>query len=57
MIATGTTLLERDAGLLWHPYASLDAGAHYAVREAHGAQLVLEDAAGTRREVIDGMSS
>lgn len=57
MIATGTTLLERDAGLLWHPYASLDAGAHYAVREAHGAQLVLEDTAGTRREVIDGMSS
>lgn len=57
MIATGTTLLERDAGLLWHPYASLDACAHYAVREAHGAQLVLEDAAGNRREVIDGMSS
>ncbi|MGH3651940.1 adenosylmethionine--8-amino-7-oxononanoate transaminase [Glutamicibacter sp.] len=57
MIATGTNLLSRDAGLLWHPYASLDAGAHYAVLEAHGAGLVLEDAAGNRTEVLDGMSS
>ncbi|QIV87911.1 adenosylmethionine--8-amino-7-oxononanoate transaminase [Glutamicibacter mishrai] len=57
MITTGTNLLSRDVGLVWHPYAPLDAGAHYAVLEANGTQLVLEDAAGTRHEVLDGMSS
>ncbi|MGP9489621.1 adenosylmethionine--8-amino-7-oxononanoate transaminase [Glutamicibacter sp. 287] len=54
---TDASLLSRDAGLLWHPYAALDAGAGYAVTEARGARLVLEDETGIRREVIDGMSS
>ncbi|WP_159614556.1 adenosylmethionine--8-amino-7-oxononanoate transaminase [Glutamicibacter sp. JC586] len=57
MIATEPDLLARDAGLLWHPYAPLDAGASYAVTEARGTRLVLEDARGERREVFDGMSS
>ncbi|MGP9783566.1 adenosylmethionine--8-amino-7-oxononanoate transaminase [Glutamicibacter sp. AOP12-B1-11] len=56
-MATDASLLSRDAGLLWHPYAALDAGAGYAVTEARGARLVLEDETGTLREVIDGMSS
>lgn len=50
------TLLERDAGLLWHPYASLDAGALYCVTGAAGSQLELSGPGGTHR-VIDGMSS
>ena len=29
--------------LLWHPYASLDAGAHYAVTGAAGVRLTLAD--------------
>ncbi|QCU76921.1 adenosylmethionine--8-amino-7-oxononanoate transaminase [Citricoccus sp. SGAir0253] len=51
------SLLARDAGLLWHPYAPVDAGALYAVRDARGARLGLEDAAGARHEVVDGMAS
>ncbi|ASN38222.1 adenosylmethionine--8-amino-7-oxononanoate transaminase [Paeniglutamicibacter terrestris] len=50
------SLLTRDSGLLWHPYATLDAGAHYAVAAARGVRLSLTDEAGTH-EVIDGMSS
>lgn len=56
---TGTaapTLLERDAGLLWHPYASLVAGALYSVTGAAGSQLELAGPGGSHR-VIDGMSS
>ena len=49
-------LLARDSGLLWHPYASLDAGAHYAVTGADGVRLTLADESGTH-EVIDGMAS
>jgi adenosylmethionine-8-amino-7-oxononanoate aminotransferase len=49
-------LLARDSGLLWHPYASLDAGAHYAVTGADGVRLTLADKSGTH-EVIDGMAS
>ncbi|MDO5745625.1 MAG: adenosylmethionine--8-amino-7-oxononanoate transaminase [Micrococcaceae bacterium] len=51
-----TDLLARDEGLLWHPYASLDAGAHYAVTAAKGTTLTLVDAHGSH-EVIDGMGS
>ena len=50
-------LLARDSGLLWHPYASLDAGARYSVAAARGARITLEDGQGRSREVIDGMAS
>ncbi|GAA5165269.1 adenosylmethionine--8-amino-7-oxononanoate transaminase [Ornithinimicrobium tianjinense] len=50
------SLLERDRGLLWHPYAPVDAGALYAVRAASGVRLTLDDGA-TEREVVDGMAS
>ncbi|TLP71183.1 aminotransferase class III-fold pyridoxal phosphate-dependent enzyme [Nesterenkonia sphaerica] len=51
------TLLQRDAGLVWHPYAPVDAGAHYAVRAAEAARLTLEGPDGATCEVVDGMSS
>ncbi|MDI3329952.1 MAG: adenosylmethionine--8-amino-7-oxononanoate transaminase [Micrococcus sp.] len=51
------SLLQRDAGLVWHPYAPVDAGALYAVRAAEGVRLTLEGPDGGTREVIDGMSS
>lgn len=50
-------LLKRDAGLLWHPYASLHDGARYAVTGAQGTKLVLEDVDGLTHEVVDGMAS
>ncbi|HEY6493240.1 MAG TPA: adenosylmethionine--8-amino-7-oxononanoate transaminase [Trebonia sp.] len=50
-------LLERDRGLVWHPYAALDGPAPYAVHEASGTRLVLEAADGARFEAIDAMSS
>ncbi|WP_411731444.1 adenosylmethionine--8-amino-7-oxononanoate transaminase [Paeniglutamicibacter sp.] len=56
LVTRGQDLLARDAGLLWHPYASLDAGAHYAVEAAHGVRLSLGGESGTH-EVIDGMAS
>ncbi len=56
LAAGGQELLARDAGLLWHPYATLDAGASHAVTGASGVRLTLEDATGTH-EVIDGMGS
>jgi adenosylmethionine-8-amino-7-oxononanoate aminotransferase len=54
---SGATLLDRDRGLLWHPYAALDGPAPYAVLAAEGVQLTLEDADGARHEAIDAMSS
>ncbi len=51
------SLLQRDAGLVWHPYAPVDAGALYAVRGAEGVRLTLEGPGGGTHEVIDGMSS
>jgi adenosylmethionine-8-amino-7-oxononanoate aminotransferase len=50
-------LLERDRGLLWHPYASLDGPPPYAVLAASGNRLQLEAADGTRFDAIDAMSS
>jgi hypothetical protein len=37
-----TTLVARDRGLLWHPYAPLDGSASYAVLAADGVRLTLE---------------
>ncbi|MCB4208744.1 adenosylmethionine--8-amino-7-oxononanoate transaminase [Arthrobacter sp. UM1] len=55
------SLLERDAGLLWHPYAPLrENGASSAlaeVRGAAGAQLLLRDGDGAERWAVDGMAS
>ena len=56
LVSQGQDLLARDSGLLWHPYASLDDGARYAVTAAQGVRLTLEDAHGTH-EAIDGMGS
>ncbi|GAA1858906.1 adenosylmethionine--8-amino-7-oxononanoate transaminase [Paeniglutamicibacter psychrophenolicus] len=57
LVSRGQDLLARDSGLLWHPYASLDDGARYAVTAAQGVRLTLQDAAGGTHEVIDGMGS
>lgn len=51
------SLIRRDRGLLWHPYAPLDGPAPYAVHAAQGVVLHLEDADGQRVEAIDAMSS
>jgi len=50
-------LLERDRGLVWHPYAALDSPAPYAVLAASGTRLLLESADGARFDAIDAMSS
>ncbi|MGO0604111.1 hypothetical protein [Brevibacterium linens] len=52
---TGT--LERDSGLLWHPYGPLDAGAHFSVTGADGPYVELRDASGSAHRLLDGMSS
>ncbi|MGO2153892.1 MAG: adenosylmethionine--8-amino-7-oxononanoate transaminase [Brevibacterium aurantiacum] len=49
--------LDRDAGLLWHPYGPLDAGAHFSVTGAAGAYVELCDASGSPHRLLDGMSS
>lgn len=49
--------LERDTGLLWHPYGPLDAGAHFSVTGASGPYVDLIDAAGASHRLLDGMSS
>ncbi|MDQ0276012.1 adenosylmethionine-8-amino-7-oxononanoate aminotransferase [Arthrobacter silviterrae] len=51
------SLVERDRGLLWHPYAPLDGPAPYAVTSASGTRLHLQAADGTNFEVVDAMSS
>jgi adenosylmethionine-8-amino-7-oxononanoate aminotransferase len=55
--APAQALLERDRGLVWHPYAPLDGPVPYAVLAASGTGLVLESANGVRFEAIDAMSS
>jgi adenosylmethionine-8-amino-7-oxononanoate aminotransferase len=51
------SLIDRDRGLLWHPYAPLDGPEPYAVTDASGIRLEMLAADGTRFEAIDGMSS
>ncbi|MGO2541660.1 MAG: adenosylmethionine--8-amino-7-oxononanoate transaminase [Specibacter sp.] len=51
------SLVERDRGLLWHPYAPLDGPAPYAVIGAAGTRLALQAADGKNFEVVDAMSS
>ena len=46
-------LVERDQRVLWHPYAPTVAAPLFAVVDACGTQLTLEDG----RTVVDGMSS
>ncbi len=57
MTAATATLLERDRGLLWHPYAPLDGPSPYAVVAASGTHLTLESADGARFDAVDAMSS
>jgi adenosylmethionine-8-amino-7-oxononanoate aminotransferase len=57
MTLATSTLLERDRGLLWHPYAPLDGPSPYAVVAASGTHLTLESADGQRFDAIDAMSS
>jgi len=52
-----TTLVDRDRGLLWHPYAALDGPAPYAVTAAAGTRLAIEAPDGTRFDAVDAMSS
>lgn len=54
----GRSVLERDRGLLWHPYGSLEAGARYCVQGAEGPFVdLLGPGETTPRRVLDGMSS
>ena len=51
-------LLTLDAAHVWHPYASATAGVPpHVVESASGVRLRLVEAGGTRRDVIDAMSS
>ena len=52
-----SSLISRDRGLLWHPYASLAGPSPYAVRSASGVTLSLEADDGEVFEAIDAMSS
>jgi adenosylmethionine-8-amino-7-oxononanoate aminotransferase len=54
---SAASLLARDRGLVWHPYAALDGPAPYAVLEADGVHLQLGAADGARFDAIDAMSS
>jgi adenosylmethionine---8-amino-7-oxononanoate aminotransferase len=56
-VAATATLLDRDRGLVWHPYAALDGPSPYDVLEADGVRLTLAGADGTRFEAVDAMSS
>ncbi|MGO4384257.1 adenosylmethionine--8-amino-7-oxononanoate transaminase [Specibacter sp. RAF43] len=51
------SLIARDRGLLWHPYAPLDGDAPYAVLHAEGTRLTLGAADGTTFAAVDAMSS
>ena len=56
-VAAARSLVERDRGLVWHPYAALDGPAPYEVTGASGVRLQLRAEDGTRFEAVDGMSS
>jgi adenosylmethionine-8-amino-7-oxononanoate aminotransferase len=51
------TVVERDNGLVWHPYAPLDGPPPYAVTSASGVRLSLRAADGTTFEAVDAMAS
>jgi adenosylmethionine-8-amino-7-oxononanoate aminotransferase len=55
--AAQRSLVDRDRGLVWHPYAALDGPAPYEVTGASGVRLKLTAQDGARFEAIDGMSS
>lgn len=57
MAPARATLIERDRGLLWHPYARLDGDVPYEVHGAQGTRLSLTAAEGTSYEAVDAMSS
>lgn len=54
---TRRTLIQRDRGLLWHPYAPLGGDAPYAVHGAQGTRLSLSAEDGSCFEAVDAMSS
>ncbi|MDO4241527.1 MAG: adenosylmethionine--8-amino-7-oxononanoate transaminase [Microbacteriaceae bacterium] len=56
-IQSGKSLIERDRGLLWHPYAPLTGTQMYAVRGAAGSTLNLHLPDGRETRVLDAMSS
>ena len=56
-VAAARSLVERDRGLVWHPYAALDGPAPYEVTGASGVRLRLSAEDGTHFEAVDGMSS
>ncbi|WP_409201244.1 adenosylmethionine--8-amino-7-oxononanoate transaminase [Luteipulveratus flavus] len=51
------SVIARDRGLLWHPYAPLHGALPYEVVGADGPRLHLADSDGVRRPVLDAMSS
>ena len=51
------TLLARERGLVWHPYAPLDGPEPYAVTSASGVRLGLTAPDGTTFEAVDAMAS
>jgi adenosylmethionine-8-amino-7-oxononanoate aminotransferase len=55
--SAAVTMIERDRGVLWHPYAPIDGAPPYAVTDAEGVRLHLTAADGERFEAIDAMSS
>jgi adenosylmethionine-8-amino-7-oxononanoate aminotransferase len=52
-----SSVIARDAGLLWHPYGALDGPSPYEVTAAEGVRLRLTAADGTRFDAVDAMSS
>ncbi|WP_375000893.1 adenosylmethionine--8-amino-7-oxononanoate transaminase [Aeromicrobium sp. CTD01-1L150] len=56
-VAGAFGLIERDHGLVWHPYAPLDGPRPYAVDSAEGIRLSLTASSGETFEAIDAMSS
>ena len=53
----GASLIARDRGLLWHPYAPLDGPEPYAVLAASGVRLELTNGEGRHWSAVDAMSS
>ena len=53
----GLDVLERDRGLLWHPYAPLDGTPPYAVLAADGTRVQVQASDGRTFEAVDAMSS